>query len=107
MTVRGTETARCSRKWPATRLMWALGFDTDPVFPVIVDCQDCPADPWTGEGPRQTRRFDAEYQPHYVGTAITSTKDRIKAGRSASSRRRSTASLRGRCASVSGSTSMH
>ena len=59
----------------ATRLMWALGFDTDPVFPVIVDCQDCPADPWTGEGPRQTRRFDAEYEPHYVGTLITSTKD--------------------------------
>jgi len=59
----------------ATRLMWALGFDTDPVFPVIVDCQDCPADPWTGEGPRQTRRFDAEYEPHYVGTVITSTKD--------------------------------
>ena len=59
----------------ATRLMWALGFDTDPVFPVIVECQDCPANPWTGEGPRQARRFDAEYEPHYVGTVITSTKD--------------------------------
>ena len=59
----------------ATRLMWALGFDTDPVFPAVVDCLDCPADPWTGEGARERRRYAAEYEPRYVGTIITSTKD--------------------------------
>ena len=59
----------------ATRLMWALGFDADPVFPAVISCPDCPADPWHGSGSRQTRRYYVGYEPHYVGTIITSTKD--------------------------------
>ena len=59
----------------ATRLLWALGFDADPMFSVIVNCLDCPANPATGEGPRAARRYPAAYEPHYVGTIITSTKD--------------------------------
>jgi hypothetical protein len=59
----------------ATRLLWALGFDTDPVFPAVIECLNCPADPWNGQGARQTRRYAAAYEPHYVGTLITSTKD--------------------------------
>ena len=27
----------------ATRLLWALGFDADAIYPVIVDCRGCPA----------------------------------------------------------------
>ena len=40
-----------------------LGFGADPVFPVTVDCQDCPADPMTGAGTRAARRYLAIYQP--------------------------------------------
>lgn len=30
----------------ATRLLWALGFEADRVYPVQVRCQGCPSDPW-------------------------------------------------------------
>jgi hypothetical protein len=30
----------------ATRLLWALGFGADRVYPVRVICHGCPADPW-------------------------------------------------------------
>jgi hypothetical protein len=49
----------------ATRLMWALGFGADPVFPVTVRCEDCPADPMSGEGPRASRRLLAVFQPRF------------------------------------------
>ncbi|HET7747377.1 MAG TPA: hypothetical protein VFM29_08755, partial [Vicinamibacteria bacterium] len=32
----------------ATRLLWALGFAADRVYPVKVVCRRCPIDPWTG-----------------------------------------------------------
>ena len=59
----------------ATRLMWALGFDADPMFALTVNCIGCPANPHTGEGARQTRKYAAAYEPHYAGTIITSSKD--------------------------------
>ncbi len=43
----------------STRLMWALGFYADSWFPVFVTCNNCPADPQSGSGARQTRTFDA------------------------------------------------
>ena len=30
----------------ASRLLWALGFGSDEVYPVRVTCRGCPADPW-------------------------------------------------------------
>jgi hypothetical protein len=30
-----------------TRLLWALGFGADRMYPVIVTCRGCAADPWT------------------------------------------------------------
>ncbi|MFO0738348.1 MAG: hypothetical protein U0270_20815 [Labilithrix sp.] len=30
----------------ATRLLWALGYKVDDVYPVRVTCKDCPEDPW-------------------------------------------------------------
>ena len=31
----------------ASRLLWALGFGADAVYPVRVTCRGCPSDPWT------------------------------------------------------------
>jgi hypothetical protein len=42
----------------ATRLLWALGYYADSWFPVRVECHNCPADPVSGSGDRQTRTFD-------------------------------------------------
>lgn len=59
----------------ATRLLWALGFDADPVFPIAVDCQDCPEDPMSGEGPRGARRYTAVYQPRFSETVMVDGTD--------------------------------
>lgn len=31
----------------SSRLLWALGFPADRIYPVQVECRNCPADPWT------------------------------------------------------------
>ena len=31
----------------ASRLFWALGFGADRYYPVRVECEDCPKEPWT------------------------------------------------------------
>ena len=36
----------------AAKLLWALGFVSDPIYPITLDCRDCPANPMSGEGPR-------------------------------------------------------
>ena len=47
----------------AAKLMWALGFVSDPIYPITVDCRDCPADPMSGSGPRAKRSYLATFQP--------------------------------------------
>src|SRR5262249_44767624 len=43
----------------ATRLLWALGFPADRVYPVRVTCRGCSADPWrTGGHRNEVREFD-------------------------------------------------
>lgn len=49
----------------STRLMWALGFAADTMYPVRVTCNNCPATPWSiyqeftpGAGQRAVRRFE-------------------------------------------------
>jgi hypothetical protein len=43
----------------ATRLLWALGFAADRVYPVRVVCRGCSADPWTDGGRRgEVHEFD-------------------------------------------------
>ena len=59
----------------ATRLFWALGFDADAVYPVVIRCLGCPADPNAGTGPRETRRFLGMVEAFYDGTIITSTEN--------------------------------
>ena len=39
----------------ATRLLWALGFPADAMYPVRVVCRGCPADPFHGKGARSER----------------------------------------------------
>ncbi len=58
-----------------TRLMWALGFGADGVYPLIVNCLDCPEDPMTGRGRRAARRFLAVYQPRFKETTIVDGRD--------------------------------
>ena len=47
----------------AAKLMWALGFVSDPIYPITIDCRDCPADPMSGGGPRARRSYLATFQP--------------------------------------------
>ena len=42
----------------ATRLFWALGFYADAWFPVRVECHNCPEDPISGSGNKETRTYD-------------------------------------------------
>jgi hypothetical protein len=42
----------------ATRLLWALGFGADRMYPVNVICQDCPPDLGGIERPNHESRFD-------------------------------------------------
>lgn len=42
----------------STRLLWALGFYADAMFPVRLECLDCPADPHNGSGPIGPRLFN-------------------------------------------------
>ena len=43
----------------STRLFWALGYHADSWFPVKVECHNCPADPESGSGAKDTRSYDA------------------------------------------------
>ena len=44
----------------STRLLWALGFGANRMYPVKVSCRGCTADPWTqtGPGPATATLFD-------------------------------------------------
>jgi hypothetical protein len=43
----------------STRLMWALGYYADSWFSVKVQCNNCPSDPESGSGSKETRNYDA------------------------------------------------
>jgi hypothetical protein len=47
----------------AAKLLWVLGFVSDPIYPVTIDCGDCPADPMAGSGARARRSYLATFQP--------------------------------------------
>jgi len=53
----------------ASRLLWALGFNTYPMYPLTLACKDCPEDPVSGNGPRAERSYLATYQPLF-GDAV-------------------------------------
>jgi len=43
----GGNNGKVEAKVLASRLLWALGFGADRVYPVRVKCRGCPPDPWT------------------------------------------------------------
>jgi hypothetical protein len=47
----------------SAKLMWVLGFVSDPIYPITIDCKDCPANPMSGEGQRGRRSYLATFQP--------------------------------------------
>jgi hypothetical protein len=59
----------------ATRLFWALGFEADRVYPLTVNCQDCPADPMHATGPRAARMLLGVTEPPFPGLLILSKAD--------------------------------
>jgi hypothetical protein len=60
----------------ATRLLWALGFGADRMYPVIVTCRGCAADPWTKRhAVAETHVFDpAVIERKAPGHAIDTSK---------------------------------
>jgi len=54
----------------ASRLLWALGFTSHPIYPIALDCLDCPDDPTAGTGDKAKRTYLATYQPMFVDPAL-------------------------------------
>ena len=48
----GKENGEVYAEVAATRLLWALGFDADRMYPVRVVCRGCPADPHANSKPK-------------------------------------------------------
>jgi len=56
-------------------LAWSLGFHSDPIYPVSIDCHDCPADPMSGKGARAQRKYLAIYQPDITAAVMVAKDD--------------------------------
>lgn len=52
----GQENGEVYGEVAATRLLWALGFGADGMYPAKVVCRGCPADPWAA----QSKKGDSE-----------------------------------------------
>jgi hypothetical protein len=59
----------------ASRLLWALGFKTYPIYPLSLDCKDCPEDPVSGSGPRAERMYLAIYSPQFTDPVMVDRSD--------------------------------
>ena len=53
----GEENGKVEGEVLATRLLWALGFGADAVYPVRVHCRGCSADPWVNRQPVAGEQF--------------------------------------------------
>jgi hypothetical protein len=54
----------------ASRLLWALGFKSPPVYPIALECLDCPEDPVSGSGKKAKRSYLATYTPMFTDPAL-------------------------------------
>jgi hypothetical protein len=54
----------------ASRLLWALGFTSHPVYPIALDCLNCPDDPTEGTGKKEKRSYLATYSPMFTDPAL-------------------------------------
>jgi hypothetical protein len=59
----------------AAKLLWALGFVSDQIYPITIDCKDCPADPMAGTGSRARRSYLATFQPEQSHLVIVDKDD--------------------------------
>jgi hypothetical protein len=60
----------------ATRLLWALGFGADRMYPAVVSCRGCAADPWKNRHPvEETNVFNpAVIERKFPGHAVETKK---------------------------------
>ena len=59
----------------ASRLLWVLGFKSDPIYPIVIDCKGCPDDPMSGDGSKAQRSYLAIYQPEFTEVVMVEDKD--------------------------------
>jgi hypothetical protein len=59
----------------ASRLLWALGFTSHPVYPIALDCLNCPEDPTEGTGDKAKRSYLATYSPMFPDPALVDDKE--------------------------------
>jgi len=59
----------------ASRLLWALGFTSHPVYPIALDCLNCPDDPAEGTGNKAKRSYLATYSPMFPDPALVDDKE--------------------------------
>jgi hypothetical protein len=59
----------------ASRLLWALGFKSDPIYPIEINCKGCPEDPMSGEGSKAQRSYLAIYQPEFTEVVMVEDKE--------------------------------
>ena len=73
----GEENGKVEGEVLATRLLWALGFGADAVYPVKVRCRGCSADPWVNRDPEAGERVfePAAIERKFPGEEIKADKD--------------------------------
>jgi hypothetical protein len=73
----GEENGKVEGEVLATRLLWALGFGADAVYPVKVHCRGCSADPWVNRQPVAGEQdFEiAAIERKFPGNEIKANKD--------------------------------
>jgi hypothetical protein len=73
----GEENGKVEGEVMATRLLWALGFGADAVYPVKVRCRGCSADPWVNRDPEAGERLfePAAIERKFHGEEIKADKD--------------------------------
>lgn len=73
----GEENGKVEGEVLATRLLWALGFGADAVYPVKVRCRGCSADPWVNRQPVAGEQYFeiAAIERKFPGAEIKADKD--------------------------------
>jgi hypothetical protein len=76
----GEENGEVYAEVAATRLLWALGFGADGMYPVKVICRGCSADPFNAEGKQSAPGVSHTFDPAVIerparGDVMESSKD--------------------------------
>src|SRR5262245_61969797 len=73
----GEENGKVEGEVLSTRLLWALGFGADAIYPVKVHCRGCSADPWVNRQPVAAEQYfeAAAIERKFPGDEIKANKD--------------------------------